>query len=119
MESGVPIPTAGFVDDPEEGIKTHFSPIEAEILDAAPWSSFWEAGTDWLQAHQLLVDERERKHGVYLFHAQGPILAFSFELHVKALTMFQDHTFDPLARSFRHSTANIIKHYRSSSMPSG
>ena len=75
------------------------------------WSMFFHTGTEWLQAFQLLEDEKEKKTGIFLFWVYPHVLYFSLELFVKSLAVHEDSAFDAKKNGFGHSATAIIKAY--------
>ena len=75
------------------------------------WAQYFHAGTDWLQAFEILEEERKKEVGIFLFWVYPHVLYFSLELFVKSLAVTEDPAFDAKKSRLGHSATAIIKNY--------
>lgn len=76
------------------------------------WTGFFHAGTEWLEAFQLLDDERKKETGMFLFWVYPHVLYFALELFVKSLASYVNPVFDAKKDKLGHSITSIIELYR-------
>ncbi|MCP6726639.1 MAG: hypothetical protein KJI69_01185 [Patescibacteria group bacterium] len=76
------------------------------------WIMLFHAGTEWLQAFQILRDESKKISGTFLFFVYPHVLYFSMELFVKSLAAHKNPDFDAKKDRHGHSATDIIKTYK-------
>ena len=76
------------------------------------WTRFFYAGTDWLILCEMLKEEREKIEGKILFNVFPFATGITIELFVKSIVSYEDSSFNPQNKCYRHCTTNIIKDYK-------
>jgi len=72
------------------------------------WSSFYHAGTAWINTYEFLKEHSEEMASDFMI--VDPFIAgLAIELNVKAMAAFHDPLFNP--RNYSHDTVKILKEY--------
>ncbi len=88
---------------------TKFPKLDKKFIN---WSTFFHAGTEWLEIFEILDKETNKQYGFISFYAYPYILYFSLELFVKSLAKYEDCTFDAKKDGFLHSVTDIFVKYK-------